>query len=151
MEHFKINEEKAESLMMNSGNSIDLSRLKFEFEMVPQEEDIDLEPYFKAYLLFFVGRSHSPKQQQLLFSHVPTTAWIECCQPLCLGSSYVGEYERIYRKSEESWEIHKLMWFFVRPHGKVFKKQKVVNMIHNKSMMYNDNYCSLSFSYRYLH
>ncbi|CAF2141761.1 unnamed protein product [Brassica rapa subsp. narinosa] len=125
MEHFKINEEKAESLMMNSGNSIDLSRLKFEFEMVPQEEDIDLEPYFKAYLLFFVGRSHSPKQQQLLFSHVPTTAWIECCQPLCLGSSYVGEYGRISRKSEESWEIHKLMWFFVRFHSKIFKKQKV--------------------------
>lgn len=60
MEHFKINEEKAESLMMNSGNSIDLSRLKFEFEMVPQEEDIDLEPYFKAYLLFLLGEFIHP-------------------------------------------------------------------------------------------
>ncbi|KAJ4889193.1 hypothetical protein Rs2_28941 [Raphanus sativus] len=84
MEHFKTNEEKAESLMMNSGNSIDLSRLKFEFEMVPQEEDIDLEPYFKASLLFLLeevivpnnSNSYSPLYLPLLgFNVVNHYAW----------------------------------------------------------------------------
>ncbi|CAH8277322.1 unnamed protein product [Arabidopsis lyrata] len=53
MHHFQITEERAKSLMKNSG--IDLSRLKLEFEMVPQGNEVDLEPYFKAYLLLLLG------------------------------------------------------------------------------------------------
>ncbi|CAH8378092.1 unnamed protein product [Eruca vesicaria subsp. sativa] len=84
MEHFKINEEKAESLMMNSGNSIDLSRLKFEFEMVPQGKNIDLDPYYKAYLLFLLrevilpnnNNSYSPMYIPLLgLNFVNHYAW----------------------------------------------------------------------------
>lgn len=82
MKHFAINEEKTKLLMKNSG--IDLSRLKFEFEMVPQGEDINLEPYFKAYLLFLLGEvilpnnssSYSPMYLPLLGSNdVNNYAW----------------------------------------------------------------------------
>lgn len=82
MKHFEISEEKAKSLMKNSG--IDLSRLKSEFEMVPRGEDINLEPYFKAYLLFLLGEvilpnnssSYSPMYLPLLGSNdVNNYAW----------------------------------------------------------------------------
>ncbi|KAJ4876310.1 hypothetical protein Rs2_41328 [Raphanus sativus] len=109
--HFKINQEKAESLMMNSRNSINLSRLKSEFETVPQEEDIDLEPYFKAYLLFLLRQviipnnnsSYSPMYLPLLgLNDVNHYAW---------GATMLANMKESLRKVKEVGKFTSLCGF----------------------------------------
>ncbi|KAL0801537.1 hypothetical protein Bca101_056713 [Brassica carinata] len=104
VKQLKIDEEKAESLMMNSGSSINLSRLKSAFEAVPHVEDIGLEPYFKAYLLFcWENSSFSPMYLPLLgLDVVNNYAW---------GAAMLANLKESLRKVKDTGKFTSLCGF----------------------------------------
>lgn len=133
---------------MNSGSSINLSRLKFAFEAVPQEEDIGLEPYFKAYLLFLLGEVILPNNSSSFSPMYLPLLNLDVVNSYAWGAAMLANMKESLRKVKDTRKFTSLCGFSFALTVRSFL---LINIIQNKSMMFNDNSCSLSFSYRYLH
>ena len=111
VKQLKIDEEKAESLMMNSGSSINLSRLKSAFEAVPQEEDIGLEPYFKAYLLFLLGEVILPNNSSSFSPMYLPLLGLDVVNNYAWGAAMLANLKESLRKVKDTGKFTSLCGF----------------------------------------